>query len=106
MLELSGALIWANINYDSYHHIVDMVLIDHFFVGHLHDGHRTLTLHYLINDVLMALFFAIAGESMGGRGLKVRFPPEAKKAMTPLDCNCWWDHGASGRISSGSIYGG
>ena len=26
----AGALIWANINYDSYHHLVDMVLIDHF----------------------------------------------------------------------------
>ena len=51
-----GALIWANIDYYSYHHIVDIVLFDHSPIGHLHDGHRTLTLHYLINDVLMALF--------------------------------------------------
>ena len=59
-----GALAWANIDYASYHHIVDMVLIENFPVGHLHDGHRTLTLHYLINDVLMALFFAIAGKEV------------------------------------------
>ena len=24
-----GALAWANIDFDSYHHIVDMVLIEH-----------------------------------------------------------------------------
>ena len=43
---------------------------DDFFLGHLHvddagHAHRTLTLHYLINDVLMALFFAIAGKEAG-----------------------------------------
>ena len=27
-----GALIWANINYDSYHHIVDMVLVTIFLL--------------------------------------------------------------------------
>ena len=50
-----SALIWANINYDSYHNIVEWVILDHSPVGHLHDGHRTLTLHYLVNDVLMAI---------------------------------------------------
>ena len=79
-----GALIWANINYDSYHHIVDMVLIDHFFIGHLHDGHRTLTLHYLINDVLMALFFAIAGKEVWEAVALKSGSLRGKKAMTPL----------------------
>jgi len=40
------ALLWANTDYDSYYHLVEMVLIEHSPVGHLHDGHRTLTLHY------------------------------------------------------------
>ena len=79
-----GALIWANINYDSYHHIVDMVLIDDFFIGHLHDGHRTLTLHYLINDVLMALFFAIAGKEVWEAVALKSGSLRGKKAMTPL----------------------
>ena len=79
-----GALIWANINYDSYHHLVDMVLIDHFFIGHLHDGHRTLTLHYLINDVLMALFFAIAGKEVWEAVALKSGSLRGKKAMTPL----------------------
>ena len=60
-----GALAWANIDFDSYHHIVDMVLIEHSLVGHLHDGHRTLTLHYLINDVLMALFLLLRVKKFG-----------------------------------------
>ena len=59
------ALVWANINYESYHHFVEYPIWDHGFIGHGHfdeDGHfhRTLTLHYLVNDLLMAFFFAVA----------------------------------------------
>jgi Na+:H+ antiporter, NhaA family len=79
-----GALAWANIDYDSYHHIVDMVLIEHSPVGHLHDGHRTLTLHYLINDVLMALFFAIAGKEVWEALALKSGSLRGKKALTPL----------------------
>ena len=78
------ALTWANIDYHSYHHIVDYVLIDHFFIGHLHDGHRTLTLHYLINDVLMALFFAIAGKEVWEAVALKNGSLRGKKALTPL----------------------
>ena len=79
-----GALAWANIDYASYHHIVDMVLIEHSPVGHLHDGHRTLTLHYLINDVLMALFFAIAGKEVWEALALKSGSLRGKKALTPL----------------------
>ena len=79
-----GALAWANIDYASYHHIVDMVLIEHCPVGHLHDGHRTLTLHYLINDVLMALFFAIAGKEVWEALALKSGSLRGKKALTPL----------------------
>ena len=58
------ALIWANTNAVSYHHFVDYVIWDHSPIGHYHHGHRTLTLHYLINDILMALFFAIAAKEV------------------------------------------
>ena len=78
------ALIWANIDYESYHHIVDYVIIDHFFIGHLHDGHRTLTLHYLINDVLMAFFFAIAGKEVWEAVALKSGSLRGRKALTPL----------------------
>ncbi len=79
-----GALAWANIDYASYHHIVDMVLIENSPIGHLHEGHRTLTLHYLINDVLMALFFAIAGKEVWEALALKSGSLRGKKALTPL----------------------
>ncbi len=78
------ALVWANINPDSYHHFVDFVIIDHFFIGHMHDGHRTLTLHYLVNDVLMAFFFAVAGKEVWEAVILKNGSLRGKKAATPL----------------------
>lgn len=92
LLLIFGALIalgWANMNPDSYHHFVDYVLIDDFFIGHLHDdghGHvvRTLTLHYLVNDVLMAFFFAIAAKEVWEAIILKDGSLRGKKAATPL----------------------
>ena len=84
-----AALAWANTNPGSYHHFVEFVLIDDFFIGHLHDdghGHvtRTLTLHYLVNDVLMALFFAIAAKEVWEAIILENGSLRGKKAATPL----------------------
>lgn len=92
LLLISGALIaliWANTNHESYEAFVDFKLIDPFFIGHLHDdghGHvtRTLTLHYLVNDVLMALFFAMAGKEVWEAVALKNGSLRGKKAMTPL----------------------
>jgi NhaA family Na+:H+ antiporter len=87
ILLISGALIalvWANINYDSYHHFVEFVIWDHAPIGHLHDGHRTLTLHYLINDVAMAFFFAIAAKEVWEAIILKNGSLRGKKAATPL----------------------
>lgn len=78
------ALIWANIDADSYHHFVDFVIWDHAPIGHLHDGHRTLTLHYLINDVLMAFFFAIAAKEVWEAVILEQGSLRGRKAATPL----------------------
>ncbi|MCV2880430.1 Na+/H+ antiporter NhaA [Actibacterium sp. XHP0104] len=82
------ALLWANIDPHSYHDFVEFVLIDDFFIGHAHevDGHihRTLTLHYLINDVLMALFFAIAAKEVWEAVILQNGSLRGKKAATPL----------------------
>ena len=79
-----GALLWANVDYESYHHLVEVVLVDHSPIGHLHDGHRTLTLHYLINDVLMAFFFAMAGKEVWEAIILKNGSLRGRKALTPL----------------------
>ena len=61
-----------------------MVLVKDSYIGHLHDGHRTLTLHYLINDVLMALFFAIAGKEVWEAIILKNGSLRGRKALTPL----------------------
>lgn len=83
------ALIWANIAPHSYHDFVEFVLIDNFFIGHPHADehghiHHTLTLHYLINDVLMALFFAIAAKEVWEAIILKNGSLRGKKAATPL----------------------
>ena len=78
------ALIWANIDHASYHHFVEYVIWDHAPIGHFHDGHRTLTLHYLVNDVLMALFFFIAAKEVWEAVALQNGSLRGKKAATPL----------------------
>ena len=87
LLLITGALIalvWANINPDSYHHFIHLTIWDNGPIGHLHDGHRTLTLHYLINDVLMAFFFAIAAKEVWEAVILENGSLRGKKAATPL----------------------
>ncbi|WP_435231250.1 Na+/H+ antiporter NhaA [Pseudopelagicola sp. nBUS_20] len=78
------ALIWANIDYASYHHFVEFVIWDDAPIGHYHHGHRTLTLHYLVNDLLMALFFAIAAKEVWEAVILKNGSLRGKKAATPL----------------------
>ncbi|MBR9650951.1 Na+/H+ antiporter NhaA [Thalassovita aquimarina] len=78
------ALIWANVDPHSYHEIVHLKLWEDAPIGSLHDGHRTLTLHYLINDVLMAFFFAIAAKEVWEAIILKNGSLRGKKAATPL----------------------
>jgi Na+:H+ antiporter, NhaA family len=84
------ALVWANLAPGSYHAFVDYPLIDHFFIGHAHHGadgaveYRTLTVHYLINDVLMAFFFAIAAKEVWEAIILKNGSLRGRKAATPL----------------------
>ncbi|MEM8788827.1 MAG: Na+/H+ antiporter NhaA [Pseudomonadota bacterium] len=95
------ALVWANIDPHGYHHLVETPLLANDWVGadydywvkaygdHAHDlvppgPERVLSLHYLVNDLLMAFFFAIAGkevwEAIALRNGSLR----GRKALTPL----------------------
>ncbi len=91
LLLLTGAvlaLIWANTHNESYQHLVHFVLWDHAPIGHAHEVggevHRTLTLHFLINDVCMAFFFAIAAKEVWEGIILKDGELRGKKAITPL----------------------
>lgn len=85
------ALVWANIDAESYHHFVEFKIWDHAPVGHAHYdhatgavGHRTLTLHYLVNDMLMAFFFAIAAKEVWEAIILKNGSLRGRRAATPL----------------------
>ncbi|MBT9384903.1 Na+/H+ antiporter NhaA [Pseudooceanicola sp. CBS1P-1] len=78
------ALIWANVDPDHYHHFVHMVLWENAPIGAFEDGHRVLTLHYVINDMLMAFFFAIAAKEVWEAVILEEGSLRGKKAATPL----------------------
>lgn len=84
------ALIWANMDYASYLGFVEFKIWDHAPIGHYHpadgthDAYRTLTLHYLVNDLLMALFFAIAAKEVWEAVILKNGSLRGKKAATPL----------------------
>lgn len=95
------ALVWANLDPHSYHHFVDTPLWANDLIGapfehwlhaygegaeELVPGHpeRVLSLHYLINDVLMAFFFAMAGKEVWEAVALKAGSLRGRKAMTPL----------------------
>lgn len=82
------ALIWANTHPESYRAVVDYPLIEHFFMGHPHaEGGattRTLTFHFLVNDVLMAFFFAIAAKEVWEAVILESGSLRGSRALTPL----------------------
>ncbi|MDA0284272.1 MAG: Na+/H+ antiporter NhaA, partial [Planctomycetota bacterium] len=107
-----AALVWANVAPDSYHHFIHLDLTGsgehraapaqdeaggHDATAHvatsdtpeLGDDATTseqhgVTLHFLINDVLMALFFAIAGKEVWEALLPGGALSDPRKAATPL----------------------
>lgn len=84
------ALVWANVDYGSYHSFVEFKIWDHAPIGAFHEiedgkeAYRTLTLHYLVNDLLMALFFAIAAKEVWEAVILKNGSLRGKKAATPL----------------------
>lgn len=105
LLLLTGAvlaLIWANTHNESYQHLAHFVLWDHAPIGHAHEVggevHRTLTLHFLINDICMAFFFAIAAKEVWEGIVLKDGELRGKKAVTPLIAT------AGGMIGPAAVY--
>ncbi len=95
------ALFWANADPHGYHHFVETPLWANDFVGVPFEywaktyGHgaeelvpeptrRVLSLHYLINDILMAFFFAMAGKEVWEAVILKSGSLRGSKALTPL----------------------
>lgn len=84
-----GGLVWANLDTDAYQHLLHLELLENpFFYDHAlnaaHPDKHVLTLHYLVNDILMALFFAIAGKEVWEATLPNGSLHDPRKAATPL----------------------
>ena len=80
-----AALVWANVAHESYEYLLHLPILEHSVFGTLHsDGTRSLDLHYLVNDILMAFFFAIVGKEVW----EATFPggplSNARSAAVPL----------------------
>ncbi|MEM6307686.1 MAG: Na+/H+ antiporter NhaA [Pseudomonadota bacterium] len=104
LLLIAGALIalvWANIDPKGYHHVVEWPLWFNDYIGLTTDdwikkygkGYdafaysettRVLSLHYLINDMLMAFFFAIAAKEVWEAVILKNGSLRGRKAATPL----------------------
>jgi NhaA family Na+:H+ antiporter len=77
-------LLWANLDHEGYEALLHFPLLSNDWIGVLHDGHRVINLHYLVNDFLMALFFAIAGKEVWEAFLPGGPLSNPRKAATPL----------------------
>lgn len=83
------ALLWANLDvawgHETYSHFVHFDLMSLFGAAG-HDGHanHATTIHFLVNDVMMALFFAIAAKEVWEAILPGGSLSNLKKAATPL----------------------
>ncbi len=104
ILLISGALIalvWANIDAHSYHFLVEYPLWFNDLIGtdaakwaksygheygidDVGDVTRVLSMHYLVNDVLMAFFFAIAAKEVWEAVILKNGSLRGRKAATPL----------------------
>ena len=95
------ALLWANIDAHSYHYIVeyplwhnDLIGVDAAYwlkshgysygVSDLGGTTKVLSAHYLVNDVLMAFFFAIAAKEVWEAVILRNGSLRGRKAATPL----------------------
>lgn len=95
------ALFWANTDPHGYHHFVehplwfnDLIGLDYSHwaqsYGHGYEKYevgdvtKVLSLHYLVNDLLMAFFFAIAAKEVWEAVILKNGSLRGKKAATPL----------------------
>ena len=78
-------LFWANLEHQSYDHFRHIKLLVNNWIGApIEGGGRVIDLHYLVNDILMAFFFAIAGKEVWEATLPGGPLNNPRRAATPL----------------------
>jgi NhaA family Na+:H+ antiporter len=79
-------LVWANVDPEAYGALLHLSLVElpSTWFGTLHGDHRVIDLHYLINDMGMAFFFAIAGKEVWEAFLPRGSLSDPRKAAAPL----------------------
>jgi NhaA family Na+:H+ antiporter len=79
-----AALIWANADGEGYAHFLHTEIVKNPWVGEPHGDTRVLSLHFLVNDILMALFFGIAGKEVWEATLPGGPLSNPRQAAAPL----------------------
>ncbi len=88
------ALVFANLDYESYHHLVHTKAAPH------------INLHFIVNDVLMCFFFALAAKEIWEALLPGGPLSSGKKAATPLIATLGGIVGPAGLYLLGVIFFG
>jgi NhaA family Na+:H+ antiporter len=84
ILGAATGLLWANLDHSGYETLLHLPLWENDWIGPLHGAHRVVDVHYLVNDMLMAVFFAIAGKEVWESFLPGGALSNPRKAATPL----------------------
>ena len=106
-----AALVWANFDKTAYEYFINADLLEWLGIsdGH-HDapgvgqGHHGLSVHFVINDILMAFFFAIAGKEVWEALLPGGPLSNMRKAATPLIATLGGMAGPAGLYLLGCYY--
>jgi len=98
-----AAMVWANVAHGSYEAVKHWPLLTHPYFGVAADGEaagggKIIDLHYLVNDIFMALFFALAGREVWRALLPGGALSRARQAATPMLC------AAGGMIFPAGLY--
>jgi len=102
LLLLAGAvaaMVWVNLSPHSYAALLHVPMLANPVFGETaNGGGRLITPHYLVNDVLMALFFAMAGREVWHALLPGGALSRFRQAATPMLC------AAGGMIVPAGLY--
>ena len=109
-----AALVWANFDKTAYEHFINADLLEWLGSSDVHhdappgggQGHHGLSVHFVINDILMAFFFAIAGKEVWEALLPGGPLSNMRKAATPLIATLGGMAGPAGLYLLGCYYTG
>jgi NhaA family Na+:H+ antiporter len=94
-----AGLLWANLGPGTYEWLHDVRLLSAPGIRlHAEASQHGIGLHYLVNDVMMAFFFALAGKEVWEALLPGGSLREARRAAMPIVC------AAGGMIGPAAVY--